>query len=60
MNRIDEISLKHDIYYKEHPAQRDRLKGDDIMLEELHNINEPLTCRERFEHVIVSLLLRLK
>ena len=53
VNRIDEISLKHDIYYREHPAQRDWLKGDDIMLEELHNIDEPLSKWERCECGIV-------
>jgi hypothetical protein len=58
-DRIDEISLRHDLYYKDHPSPRERLVGDDIMLKELYEINNP-TCRERCERCIVAPLLWLK
>jgi hypothetical protein len=59
VDRIDEISLRHDIYYRDHPRERDRIKGDDIMLKELREIHSP-RIRERLERVIVYPLLWIK
>jgi hypothetical protein len=58
-DRVDEISLKHDLYYTEHTNQRERIVGDNIMLEELREIEQP-TCRECFERAIITPLLKLK
>ena len=59
VDRIDEASLRHDIYYREHPSERDRIAGDDVMLKELRKIPNP-TLRERLERVIVYPLLLIK
>ena len=59
VDRIDEASLRHDIYYREHPSERERIAGDNIMLKELREIPNP-TCRERFERIIVYPLLLIK
>ena len=32
VDRIDEISLRHDLFYAEHKGQRERVREDDIML----------------------------
>ena len=59
INRIDGLSLKHDIYYREHPTARERTEGDKIMIDELGNIPNP-TCREYIERCIVVPLLFIK
>ena len=59
VDRIDEASLRHDIYYREHKSERERIAGDDIMLKELREIPNP-TLRERLECVIVYPLLLIK
>ena len=59
VDRIDEASLRHDIFYRDHPSERERIVGDDIMLKELSEIPSP-TFRERLERVIVYPLLLIK
>jgi hypothetical protein len=58
-DRIDEISLRHDIFYQTHHRGRDRIKGDDIMLRELRELKN-LTCKERFQRAIIASLLFIK
>ena len=59
VDRIDEISLRHDLYYTAHTSARERIIGDDIMFKELNEIPNP-TWKERFERIIVRLLLGAK
>ena len=59
VGRIDEASLRHDIYYREHPSERERIVGDGIMLKELREIPNH-TCRERLERRNVYPLLQTK
>ena len=59
VDRIDEAALRHDIYYREHPSERERIAGDDVMLEEIRDIPNP-TLRERLERIIVYPLLWIK
>ena len=59
VDRIDEVALRHDIFYAEHHSARERVTGDDIMLAELYEIPN-LTCREKFERAVIAPLLWLK
>jgi hypothetical protein len=60
VDRIDEAALHHDLYYSQHPSQRERAQvGDKLMIDEITSINNP-TCREAFERAIVLPILRLK
>ena len=59
VDRIDEISRRHCIYYRDHPSKHERLAGDDVMLKELRRLPNP-TCRERFERFFVYPLLWIK
>ena len=58
-DRVDEISLRHDLYYCDHTSQRERLIGDTIMLQELREINKP-TRKETCERCVAYPLLWLK
>ena len=45
-NKVDEISMRHDICYRDHP--NDKGGCDDDMLKELENL-QPTNSRESFE-----------
>ena len=54
VDRIDEAALRHDIYYRERPSERERIAGDDVMLQEIRELPHP-TLRERLERIIVCI-----
>ena len=63
INKIDEISLRHDIAYSD--GKRPRYEADKAMLHELDELNdEDLSCNEMFAkyyvRCIIGLLYRLR
>ena len=57
VDRIDEAALRHDIYYREHPRERDRIAGDDVMLQEIREIRvtrRPNVTRKARAHYSIS------
>ena len=59
VDRVDEASLRHDLFYSDFTSARERIAGDDIMIKELYEIPQP-TCRERFERCVVIPILFIK
>ena len=58
-DRIDESALKHDLAYKHAHDFQSRHKADKQLLNDLVEIRNP-TCKERFERIIVFIMIGLK
>ena len=59
VDRVDEISLEHDLFYRAHKNIRDRCKADAHMIKRLKEIRN-VTCRECVERAVVILCLSIK
>jgi|GWRWMinimDraft_7_1066015.scaffolds.fasta_scaffold04347_2 Phospholipase A2-like domain len=59
VDRVDEISFKHDMFYNLHKGTRERCEADADMIKELKNITNP-TCKERIERGIAVMCLSVK
>ena len=59
VDRVDEISLEHDLFYKDHKNVWDRYEADFKMIRQLHGIKNP-GIRERIKKCIVIPILWLK
>ena len=56
-NKVDEISMRHDICYRDHPDAK--AKCDDLFLEEL-DLLEPFDRREKRDKFIVKKVIGTK
>ena len=58
-NNVDEISMRHDICYRDHDTLKGKLNCDDKMLKELE-ILKPRNIRERIDRKIVRKIIQTK
>ena len=58
-DRIDAAALKHDLAYKHASDLKSRNVADRQLLKDLTEIKNP-SCKERFERVIVIIIIGLK
>ena len=59
VDRIDEIAMWHDIYYRDHEGMADRYAADKEMIKKVKALGS-LTCRETFEKYVVIVALSIK
>ena len=59
VNRVDEISKKHDIAYSKNKDKKSRHIADREMLQELDEITNP-TTREKIERAVVKPIIKTK
>src|SRR6266853_5580572 len=58
INKIDEISMMHDLTYRDYSSAKGRQVADQIMLDALDNLNgDELTTREKIDRRIVRPLI---
>src|SRR6266853_3936719 len=58
INKIDEISMMHDLTYRNYSSAKGRQVADQIMLDALDNLNDDeLTPREKIDRRIVRPLI---
>src|SRR6266853_1571964 len=58
INKIDEISMMHDLTYRDYSSAKGRQVADQIMLDALDNLNDDeLTTREKLDRRIVRPLI---
>src|SRR6266853_6878481 len=58
INKIDEISMMHDLTYRDYNSAKGRQVADQIMLDALDNLNDDeLTTREKLDRRIVRPLI---
>ena len=58
-NSVDEVSMKHDICYRDNSTKPGKEKCDDEMLLELNLLN-PQNLRERLDRSIVRKIISLR
>jgi len=59
INRVDEISKKHDIAYSKNKDKKSRHIADREMLQQLDEITNP-TTREKIERMVVKPIIKTK
>ena len=57
VNKVDEISLRHDICYRDHSNEKKRC--DDVMLEQLNNL-KPENWRESIDKRMIGTIMGVK
>ena len=59
VDKIDEVAMWHDVYYRDHENMADRFRADKEMINKVKDLDE-LTMRETVEKYIVIIALTIK